>query len=131
LILLDTRVLVWLALEPQRLSTPATSAIRQARTGGGLGISAITLWELAALFSRGNVLGPGTLENSIQTMIDSVGLTIHPLTPAIAALAAQFPEDYPRDPADRLIGATARAHGITLVTKDEQIRKSRLLKTVW
>jgi len=54
-----------------------------------------------------------------------------PITPAIAALATQFPESYPRDPADRLIGATARAEGLPLVTRDERIRSSPLLKTIW
>ena len=49
----------------------------------------------------------------------------------VAALAAQFPDDYPRDPADRLIGATARAEGLPLVTRDEQIRRSNLLETIW
>jgi PIN domain nuclease of toxin-antitoxin system len=54
-----------------------------------------------------------------------------PITPEIALLAAQFPDDYPGDPGDRLIGATARAEGLTLVTRDENIRRSPLLKTVW
>jgi PIN domain nuclease of toxin-antitoxin system len=131
LILLDTHVLVWLALEPQRLSRTAASAIRRGRRGGGLGVSAITLLELAVLFSHGHVLAPGTLEDSIQSMIDSTGVTIHPLTPTVAALAVQFPEDYPRDPADRLIGATARAEGVPLITRDEKIRRCSLLKTIW
>ena len=59
------------------------------------------------------------------------GITILPITPEIAALATQFPDDYPRDPADRLIGATARAEGMTLVTRDERIRRSSLVRTVW
>jgi PIN domain nuclease of toxin-antitoxin system len=58
-------------------------------------------------------------------------VTVRPITPEIAALATQFPDDYPRDPADRLIGATARAEGLTLITRDERIRRSPLLKTVW
>jgi PIN domain nuclease of toxin-antitoxin system len=66
-----------------------------------------------------------------QALLDSSGVTVHSLTPTIAALATQFPEDFPRDPADRLIGATARAEGIALITRDEQIRKSKLLKTIW
>ena len=53
------------------------------------------------------------------------------VTPEIAALATQFPNDYPHDPVDRLIGATARAEGLALVTRDENIRKSPLLKTIW
>jgi PIN domain nuclease of toxin-antitoxin system len=49
----------------------------------------------------------------------------------VAALAAQFPDDFPRDPADRLIAATARAEGMTLITRDQRIRQSPLLKTLW
>ena len=57
--------------------------------------------------------------------------TVRPITPEIAALAAQFSADYSRDPSDRLIGATARAEGLTLITHDENIRRSTQLKTVW
>jgi PIN domain nuclease of toxin-antitoxin system len=59
------------------------------------------------------------------------GVTLKPITPEIAALATQFPDDYPRDPVDRLIGATARAEGLALVTRDESIRTCPLLKTIW
>jgi len=131
LILLDTHVLVWAMTEPRRVSRAAASAIRRGRVGGGLGIAAITLWEMALLFSRGYLRAPGTVEDSIQSMLNSSRVSVRPLTPTISALAAQFPEDYPRDPADRLIGATARAEGLTLITRDEQIRKSKLLKTIW
>ncbi len=131
MILLDTHVLAWAVGDPQRLSRAAASAFRTGRIGGGLAISSITLWELALLFSRGHVRGAGTVEDSIKLMIDSAGISVRPLTPTIAALAAQFPEDYPRDPADRLIGATARAEGLTLITRDERIRNSKLLKTIW
>jgi PIN domain nuclease of toxin-antitoxin system len=58
-------------------------------------------------------------------------VTILPITLEIAALAAQFPADYPSDPSDRLIGATARAEGMTLVTRDERIRRSQLVRTLW
>ena len=51
MILLDTHALVWLANEPAKLSRKATDAIRLASQEGGLGISAITLWELAWLAS--------------------------------------------------------------------------------
>ena len=59
------------------------------------------------------------------------GVTILPITPEIAALATQFPDDYPHDPVDRIVGATARAEGMTLVTRDERIRRSPLVRTVW
>jgi PIN domain nuclease of toxin-antitoxin system len=49
----------------------------------------------------------------------------------IAALAWQFPEDFSHDPADRLIAATARAEGMKFITRNERIRQSPLLKTLW
>ncbi len=69
------------------------------------------------------------VEGSVNRLIE--GVTIKPITPEIASLAAQFPNDYPHDPADRIIGATARAEGLALITRDEGIRKSPLLKTIW
>ncbi len=87
------------------------------------------MWELAWLLTRRRIQAYGTIEVSVRLLLE--GLTILPITPEIAALAAQFPDDYPRDPADRIIGATARAEGLTLVTRDENIRRSPLLKTVW
>ena len=131
MILLDTHALVWSVIQPRRLSRPAASAIRRGRAGGGIGISAITLWELSLLFSRGQIQASGTIENSIQEMIDTSGVIVRPLTPTVTALASQFPEDYPRDPADRLIGATARAEGVPLITHDARIRHSKLIRTIW
>jgi PIN domain nuclease of toxin-antitoxin system len=128
-ILLDTHVLAWAANDSKQLSREAASAIRRARRDGGLAVSAITVWELALLVARGKVQVYGSIETSLRLLLE--GVTILPITTEIAALATQFPDDYPRDPADRLIGATARAEGLTLVTRDEKIRRCPLLKTVW
>ena len=54
-----------------------------------------------------------------------------PVTPAIAAIAAGFPREFPGDPGDRLIAATAIAHGLALVTADAAIRQSRQVRTIW
>lgn len=129
MILLDTHVLAWAVGDSNRLSRTATSEIRRARRGSGLAISAISLWELSWLLSRGRIQTYGTIEATVRNMTD--GVTILPITPEIAALATQFPQDYPSDPSDRLIGATARAEGLTLVTRDERIRRSPLIRTVW
>jgi PIN domain nuclease of toxin-antitoxin system len=130
-ILLDTHVLVWLMGEPEKLSKSAASAIRRARNSDGLSIADVTIWELALLLSRGVLQSGGTVENTVRNLVGRSGVSIKPITPEIAALATQFPNDYPRDPIDRLIGATARAEGLALVTRDEGIRKSPLLKTIW
>ena len=129
MILLDSHVLIWAVADSKRLSKAAASAIRRARRGDGLAVSAITAYEVAWQIASGRIQGYGTVETSVLRFLE--GVTVRPITPEIAALAAQFPEDYPRDPADRLIGATARAEGLTLVTRDERIRRSPLLKTVW
>ncbi|MGB2603393.1 MAG: type II toxin-antitoxin system VapC family toxin [Candidatus Sulfotelmatobacter sp.] len=129
MILLDTHVLIWANDDSKLLSRAAASAIRRARNDGGLAISAITLWELASLLASGKIQAYGTVEASVRLLVEDV--TVRPITPEIAALAAQFPDDYSRDPADRLIGATARAEGLTLVTRDEKIRWSPLLRTLW
>jgi len=128
-ILLDTHALIWMVAEPKRLSRSATSAIRRAELESGVAISAITLWELASLLTRGRIQAYGTVETSLKLLTE--GIAVKPITPEIAALAAQFPDDYPRDPADRLIGATARALGMQLITRDENIRASQLLQTIW
>lgn len=115
MILLDTHVLVWAVGDTKRLS-------RAGATG-------INLRELGRLVNRGRIQTYGTVESSIRQLLEDV--TIRPITYEIAALAGQFPDAYPRDPADRLIRATARAEGLTLITPDENIRRSRLIKTVW
>src|SRR5437762_11039706 len=101
--------------DSKRLSRPAAAAIRAAQDLGGLAISAITLWELASLIARGRIQAYGTVDASVKLLIE--GVTVKPITPEIAALATQFDQDYSRDPADRLIGATARADGMPLITR--------------
>jgi PIN domain nuclease of toxin-antitoxin system len=130
-IFLDTHVLVWLASDEDRLSRQAASAIRRARTSGGIAISDIVIWELAFLFARGILRTHSTVETTLERLITSSGVIVRSITSEIAAIAAQFPQDYPKDPVDRLIGATALAEGLPLVTRDEQIRRSPLLKTIW
>ena len=131
MILLDTHVLAWLVAEPARLSRPAASAIRRARVSDGLAISSITVWELAMLFAQGILRSHSTVESAVQNILNRSGVVIMPITAEVAAIASQFSDDYPKDPADRLIGATAMAEGIALITRDERIQKHHRLKTIW
>jgi PIN domain nuclease of toxin-antitoxin system len=128
-ILLDTHVLVWLANEPTKLSRRATEAIRAASQSGGLAISAMTLWELAWLATHGRLEITGTVEAFVERI--SSRTAIRPVTVRVAVLANQLPDGYSTDPCDRLIGATALAEGIALVTKDVKIRTSAQVKTIW
>lgn len=129
MILLDTHILAWSATDQDRLSRAAKVAIAKARGQGGLGIASITLWELALAFFRGRLQTTGSVQAAVEGF--SSGVALHELTPEIVSIAAQLPEPYPRDPADRLIGATARALGIPLVTADASIIASRAVETIW
>ena len=129
MILLDTHVLIWLTSEPVKLSKRAGSAIRRANKTGGIAISAITLWELAWLASHGRLQVTETVESYLEEVSSLVA--IRPITIKVAALANQFPAEYSSDPCDRLIGATALAEGMVLITKDMKIRNCKQLQTLW
>jgi PIN domain nuclease of toxin-antitoxin system len=129
-ILVDTHVVVWLALDASRLSRKAVAALDEARGDGeGLAISAISLYELAALVARGRVDFKISLEALLQEVEGK--FVIKPLTGPIAAQATALPTSYPKDPMDRIIGATALVEGLRLVTADEKIRASRAVPTIW
>ncbi len=129
MILLDTHVLIWLAFEPAKLSKTASVAIRTSSETGGLGISAITLCEAAWLVTHRRVDINGTTEAFLGRI--SSRTAVFPITQEIAILANQLPAGYSNDPSDRLIGATAMAEGIGLVTKDRTIRDCKLIKSIW
>jgi PIN domain nuclease of toxin-antitoxin system len=131
-ILFDTQVLIWLNRSPEKLSRDARRAIARATRADAAAIASITLWELAALVLRGRIrLKAGTVRTFLVEMVQTPGLTVLEITADVAVLAAQFPADFPGDPADRLIAATARAHRIPLVTSDERIQASPLVETIW
>src|SRR5262252_6770067 len=129
MILLDTHILIWAQCDPAKLSRAASSAIRRARRKQGLAIAAISLWETAQLLTRGRIRLPGTIQTALQAITEKV--VIHPLTAEIAITAAQFPDQFPGDPIDRLIAATAVVHGMAFITRDERLRCSPLLNTIW
>jgi PIN domain nuclease of toxin-antitoxin system len=129
MILLDTHVLVWLQREPRKLSRAADSAIRRSRVSQNLAISVATLVELAGFLSHGRIRTTDTIEGTIRQFVE--GITILPLTLEVALLTVQFPPDFPSDPMDRVIAATARAEGLPLLTADQRILNCPLLKTIW
>ena len=129
MILLDTHILVWLTSEPENLSKQADAAIRRANRAGGIAISAITLWELAWLVTHGRLQVMGTVEAYLEEVSSRVA--VRPITTKIAVLANQLPADYSSDPCDRLIGATALAEGMVLITKDTKMRDCKQLHTLW
>jgi PIN domain nuclease of toxin-antitoxin system len=128
-ILLDTHALLWMAGDDKRLSKRAHEAIREARQGGGIAVAAISLWEIAWLAHHQRIVVVGSVESFVRETVARV--ILRPVTPEIAALAVRLPEQFPKDPADRLIAATAMVEGIALVTADLRIRRSKAVETVW
>ena len=129
MILLDTHVLIWMASDPKRLSKKARAAIRDARQKTGVAVATITLWELAWLAENGRIQVVGSVESFVRDTVARV--ILQPITPEIAALAVQLPAGFPKDPADRLITATAMVGGAKLVTADERIRQAKVVQTIW
>ena len=131
MILLDTHVLFWMANDSKRLSRRAREAIRQARQddGAGIAIATISLWELAWLAQHGRIAVAGSVESFVRELVARV--ILRPVTPEIAALSVRLPDEFPKDPADRLIAATAMVEGAPLVTADTRIRQSSVVNTVW
>jgi PIN domain nuclease of toxin-antitoxin system len=129
MILLDTHALIWLAFEPTKLSMAAREAIRESARTGGLGISAITLWEAAWLMTHRRVEFTGTPDAFLEEI--SSRTAVFPITLQIAIRANQLPTTYSRDNADRLIGATAMSEGFVLITKNRSIRNCKQIKTIW
>jgi PIN domain nuclease of toxin-antitoxin system len=120
-LLLDTHVLVRLIDGNQKLGVRAREAIRLAYSEDRAVVSAITPWEIALLISKGRL----TLEREVLTWIHAAlavpGVRLIPLEPEIAVSSTRLPWEMHPDPADRILVATARHLGATLVTADQAL----------
>src|ERR1700687_200951 len=129
-ILLDTHVVLWLTTDPTKLSSRGKSAIEDARKNGdGLAISDIPLLELAPLASKGRIHLGISLESFLQEV--EARFVVLPISGRACARAMALPATYPKDPADRVIAATALVEGLSLLTADRAIRRSKTVQTIW
>jgi PIN domain nuclease of toxin-antitoxin system len=131
MITIDTHVIIWLALQPEKLSTAAKSQIDSANRFSDLIISDITIWEIAMLVQKGRIQLGRPFADFIRLIKTSNNLKIKPITPEIAELAVSFGPEINGDPSDRIICATSIINSAPLVTADENLRKSVLVKTIW
>jgi PIN domain nuclease of toxin-antitoxin system len=132
LIICDTHVLLFWADRRGRLTKSALEALEKGMAEGKLACAAISFWEIAVLFRKNRLALPAQHSpvSYMEDIIDSLGLTILPLTPAIAALAESGIVTH-GDPGDRLIAATALAHQAPLITADEKLRSIPGLRYIW
>jgi PIN domain nuclease of toxin-antitoxin system len=127
LLLLDTHCWLWAQLGLiQNFSRAALQAIRGGESQGKLRISVISIWEVAMLEKKGRVALPMNVRTWVDQALSKPGIAVTPLTPEIMIESAYLPGEMHGDPADRMLVATARVLGATLLTKDDLlIRYSR------
>ena len=120
MILLDTHVWVWRLSNDPRLSIHHRQHL-QANRAGGLGVSIISCWEVAKLLQLGRLSLSIPVLQWIRRGLARRNVLLLELTPEIAVESSQLPGAFHRDPADQIIVATARIHGIPLLTADARI----------
>lgn len=121
-LLLDTCACLWLT-HGDPLSPESKEAIGEAApSDAGVHVSPITAWEVATLVRKGRYRLGGTPEAWFAALATRPGIRLVDLTPEILMASVFLPGDPPADPADRMIAATARARGLTIVTRDRPLR---------
>ena len=128
-VVLDTSALLFWTLKPDALPRPAQRAIAKAESGAGLLASAISLWEIGLKAQRGALSLGVSFQEYVRRLQCVDALTLLPVDASTWLRVLALPWDH-RDPADRVIVATAQLQGIALVSSDSAIT-AFYPKTVW
>ena len=120
MIVLDTHVWIWWVHGDATLA-PAFRAQIDAAQQTGIGVSAISCWEVAKLVERQRLSLPCPVLEWIEQALSYPGMRLIELSPRICAESSQLPGTFHRDPADQIIVATARVLNAPLVTMDAKI----------
>jgi PIN domain nuclease of toxin-antitoxin system len=130
-IVLDTHALVWWVTGDSTLSKKAKAAIERELVGGQIVVSAISAWEIAMLVEREKLVLSMDVGSWLATVQTIEAVRFVPVDPETAVKSVELPGEFHKDPADRMIVATARKFAVPLVTKDEKIRAYAHVKTIW
>lgn len=122
ILLLDTHLWVWMVLgDIGRFSAAGMEEIERAAGRGNLRVSIMSAWEVGMLESKERIhLAMSCLE-WVRDALATPGLSLAALTPEIAVESSRLPGGFHGDPVDRILVATARVNGITLLTRDQKI----------
>ena len=120
MILLDTHIWIWWVHGDPRLTADAQKTIQQ-HERDGLGVSVISCWEVANLVERNRIALAIPLDEWMERALRYPGIRLLDLSPAIAIQSTQLPGDFHRDPADRILVATAHLYNCPILTADQLI----------
>lgn len=129
MILLATCAIIWIALEPSKLTPKAKKAIN--RSQQEMIISDISIWEISVLTRRKRLVIDDTAAGFMNLIIQSLNCHIQPITPEIAKLSVHLGAEINNDPADRLIAATPIIENAPVITVDQNLRDAAILETIW
>lgn len=121
MIVLDTHIWVWWVHNDEQLSEAYKEYIRE-REHDGLGVSAISCWEVAKLVEYKRLELPVPTSDWFDMALHYPGITLLALTPQIAIESTQLPPPFHKDPADQIIVATARIYDCPIVSLDRKIK---------
>ncbi len=119
LVLLDTHTWVWLLNGSERLGPKARKAIQHSLAEEAVLVSAISPWEVAMLVAKGRLVLDRDVGEWVQAALSLPGIRLEPVSPEVAVASTRLPGTIHPDPADRMIAATARHLGSTLITADQ------------
>jgi PIN domain nuclease of toxin-antitoxin system len=120
-LLLDTHAAYWIA-NGEPVSNEAVAALADANDRGlPVLVSPITAWEIGMLVSRNRISLAINPEDWFQQLLDVGGVELAPMPPGLLIASNFLPGNVPRDPADRIIAATARRGGHRLITRDRAL----------
>ena len=121
MLLLDTCAAIWLSTD-ERVSPKVLDALKTAREAGQpVYVSPITAWELGLLVSRGRMNLLMTPARWFDRLMRAPGLKLADMSADLLISSSFLPGTPPRDPADRIMAATAREYGYILVTRDRPL----------
>ena len=131
MIVADTHVIIWDALEPARLSPKAQKALSEANKLDGIIFCEISLWEIAMLMKKRRLSVDVNYQEFINLVSNSNNYIFKGISPEIAELSTDLFSATNKDPADRIISATAIIENANLVTSDKMLRRSKKVATIW
>lgn len=121
-LVLDTHIWIWLLTGDPHISKETQQLIHHVATEEeGLLLPAICIWEIAMLEVKKRIRFNQPIKEWVLQALSLPGLQLAPLTPEIALESCNLPGEFHGDPADRMIVATARLAGATLLTKDQRL----------